>query len=181
MKRSRARVPVGWAVGGLVLYLAAPTLRSLLFGVPLVVLGEGLRVWASGHIDKTRSLATGGPYAHTRNPLYLGSVIMAVGLAIASASLWVGLLAVVYLAAFYPHVIQEEAAFLRQKFPEQYAAWESAVPLFRPRVLPGGPRSSRFSWSLVKQNREWRTAAALPVVMGLFYLRGLLRSFPPFS
>ena len=174
MKRSRVRVPVGWAVGGVVLYLADPTGWSLLLGVPLALLGEALRLWASGHIEKTRSLATGGPYAHTRNPLYLGSVIMAVGLAVASASLGVLLVASAYLVAFYPHVIREEAAFLRGKFPEDYAVWEQAVPLFRPRLFPAGPRASRFSWQRVRQNREWRTALALPVLVGLFYLRGLL-------
>jgi len=68
---SRYRVPAGWVVGVLVVALARPTPSSLLLGLPLAVLGESLRIWASGHIEKTKTLATGGPYAHSRNPLYV--------------------------------------------------------------------------------------------------------------
>ena len=70
----------------------------------------------------------------------------------------------VYFLAFYPSVMREEAAFLARKFPDEYAAWAPAVPLFWPRLSPGGPRSSRFEWARVRVNREWRTAAALPLV-----------------
>ena len=76
---SRYRVPVGWLVGVAVVVLARPTPLSLALGLPLVVLGEAVRVWASGHIEKTKSLATGGPYAHSRNPLYVGSLLLALG------------------------------------------------------------------------------------------------------
>lgn len=171
---SRLRVSLGWALGLVVLYLARPTARSLALGLPLVALGEVVRLWASGHIEKTQVLATGGPYAHSRNPLYVGSVLLALGLALAAASLWVAGAVVVYFAAFYPSVMREEAEFLRRKFPAEYGAWEAAVPVFVPRVTPGGPRRSRFSWSRVCANKEWRTALALPAVAALLYLRGLL-------
>ncbi len=168
---SRLRVPVGWIAGIAAFVLARPTARSLLIGLFLAVLGEALRLWAAGHIDKTRSLATGGPYAHTRNPLYLGSVIMAAGVAVAAASPWVALAAAVYLLSFYPSVIREEALFLSGKFGTAYAEWAAAVPLFRPRLRPAGPRASRFHSSRVRKNREWRTALALPLVAALLYLR----------
>lgn len=171
---SRLRVSLGWALGLVVLYLARPTARSLALGLPLVALGEVVRLWASGHIEKTQVLATGGPYAHSRNPLYVGSVLLALGLALAAASLWVAGAVVVYFAAFYPSVMREEAEFLRRKFAAEYGAWEAAVPVFVPRVTPGGPRRSRFSWSRVCANKEWRTALALPAVAALLYLRGLL-------
>jgi protein-S-isoprenylcysteine O-methyltransferase Ste14 len=170
---SRLRVSLGWALGILVLYLARPTPRSLAFGLPLVAVGEIVRLWASGHIEKTQVLATGGPYAHTRNPLYVGSVLLALGLAVAAASLWVAAAVIGYFAAFYPAVMREEASFLRRKFPEDYAAWEAAVPTFLPRLTPGGPRRSRFSWPRVRANKEWRTALALPLVAGLLWARGL--------
>jgi protein-S-isoprenylcysteine O-methyltransferase Ste14 len=169
---SRYRVAFGWLLGVLVIVLAGPTLRSILLGLPLVVLGETVRLWASGHIEKTKSLATGGPYAHSRNPLYVGSVLLALGVAVACASPWVVLAVLLYFLAFYPSVMREEAGFLQGKFPE-YADWAAAVPLFWPRLLPGGPRTSRFEWARVRVNREWRTAAALPLVAALLYARTL--------
>lgn len=159
---SRYRVPAGWLVGLLVVVLARPTPGSLLLGLPLACAGEALRLWASGHIEKTRSLATGGPYAHSRNPLYAGSLLIALGVAVACASPWVVLAVGAYWVAFYPAVVREEAAYLAAKFEAEYVAWAAAVPLFWPRLAPGGPRSSRFEWARVRMNREWRTALALP-------------------
>lgn len=164
---SRHRVPFGWLVGAALAVLAQPTSRSLLWALPLAVAGEAIRLWASGHIEKTRRLATGGPYAHSRNPLYLGSLLIALAAAVASASPWVALAVAAYFAAFYPAVIREEAAFLAAKFPQEYAAWAAAVPLALPRLRPGGPRASRFEWARVQANREWRTALALPLVAAL--------------
>ena len=171
---SRYRVAAGWAVGLLVLALARPTPLSLLLGLPLALAGEAIRVWASGHIEKTKWLATGGPYAHSRNPLYVGSLLIALGVAVACASPWVGLAVALYFTAFYPAVMREEAAFLVKKFPE-YGTWAAAVPLFLPRLTPGGPRCSRFEWARVRVNREWRTAAALPLVAALLAALRLLR------
>lgn len=170
---SRLRVPAGYAAGALVLLLSRPSLASVLIGLPLAFAGEALRLWASGHIEKTRNLATGGPYAHTRNPLYLGSLLMALGLAVASASVWVMAVVVAYSAAFYPRVMREEAAFLRTKFPQEYEAWAREVRLFLPRLVPGGPRGSRFAWSRVRANREWWTALGLPAAIALLYGRSL--------
>lgn len=171
MRLSRARVPAGWALGALLLALSRPSADSLLVGMLVALPGELLRLWAAGHIDKTRSLATGGPYAHTRNPLYLGSLWLALGIAIASASAWVLLAVCAYFLAFYPAVMKEEAEFLRARFPE-YARWAHEVPLFLPRLTPGGPRASRFAWAQVRANREWRTALALPLLAALVWARG---------
>jgi protein-S-isoprenylcysteine O-methyltransferase Ste14 len=166
---SRYRVTVGWLVGLLVLALARPSLVSLLAALPLALAGEVVRLWASGHIEKTKCLATGGPYAHSRNPLYLGSLLIAFGVAIACWNLWVLLAVAVYFLAFYPSVMREEAAFLAGKFPAAYAEWAAAVPLFWPRPTPGGQCSSRFDWARVRTNREWRTAAALPLLAALLF------------
>jgi protein-S-isoprenylcysteine O-methyltransferase Ste14 len=172
---SRYRVPAGWLLGLAVFLLAGP--RPLAFlgaGLVLALIGEGVRLWASGHIDKTRALATGGPYAHTRNPLYFGSLLIGLGVVVAASSPWAVGLVSLYFAAFYPRVMREEARFLKEKFPAEYAAWAPAVPFFLPRLTPGGPRASRFEWKRVAANREWRTAAALPVVVALLCLRGLV-------
>jgi protein-S-isoprenylcysteine O-methyltransferase Ste14 len=162
-------------VGLLVFALARPTPASLLLGLPLAALGEAIRIWASGHIEKTKRLATGGPYAHTRNPLYVGSLAMGLGVAVACASPWVVLAVAAYFLAFYPSVMREEEAFLAAKFEEEHVAWAAAVPLFWPRLTPGGARSSRFEWARVRVNREWRTAAALPLLAALFFALPHLR------
>jgi len=171
---SRYRVPVGWLVGLAVLALARPTPLSMALGVPLVLAGEAVRIWASGHIEKTQKLATGGPYAHCRHPLYVGSLLLAFGVGVASASPWVVLAVAAYFLAFFPSVMREETDFIAKKFPEEFSAWSAEVPPFCPRPTPGGPRSSRFEWSRVGLNREWRTVAALPAVAILLYARTLL-------
>jgi protein-S-isoprenylcysteine O-methyltransferase Ste14 len=170
---SRLRVPLGYLTGVAVLALARPVPLLVVVGLVLAAAGEGIRLWASGHIEKGRALATGGPYAHTRNPLYLGSIVMALGAAVASASPWVVLAVCVYLVAFYPSVVRSEAAFLRSRFPAEYEEWSRAVPLFLPRLTPGGPRLSAFDWKRVRQNREWRAAAAVPAIAFFFYVRSL--------
>jgi protein-S-isoprenylcysteine O-methyltransferase Ste14 len=166
---SRYRVPAGWLVGLVVVVLARPTTWSLLLGLPFACAGEALRVWASGHIEKTKRPATGGPYAHSRNPLYVGSLLIALGVAAACASPWVVLAVAAYFLAFYPTVMREEAAFLEQKFAGDYATWAAAVPLFWPRVVSAGPRASRFDWARVRLNKEWRTAAALPFLAAVLF------------
>jgi protein-S-isoprenylcysteine O-methyltransferase Ste14 len=176
MKPSRVRVAFGYALAAVVLASARPSQRSLLLALPFAALGEAIRVWASGHIQKTQALATGGPYAHTRHPLYLGSALLALSAGVASASPLAVAALLAYFAVFYPAVVAEEQAFLRARFPAEYAAWETRVPLFLPRLLPAGPRGSRFSWERVGKNREWRTALALPLVFALLWAR--LHYFP---
>ncbi len=171
---SRYRVPAGWLVGLAVLVLARPTPLSMALGAPLVLAGEAIRIWASGHIEKTQKLATGGPYAHCRHPLYVGSALLALGVGVASSSPWVVLAVAAYFLAFFPSVMREETDFIEKKFPQEFAAWSAEVPPFWPRLAPGGPRSSRFEWSRVSLNREWRTVLALPVVAVLLYTRTLL-------
>jgi len=173
VRLSAKRVPVGYAVGAAVLLLARPRPGWLPVAALLLAAGEVVRLWASGHIEKTERLATGGPYAHTRNPLYVGSLLLALGAGTAVASPWAVLLIALYFAIFYPAVVKEEAAFLRQRFGAEYAELERAVPLFLPRLTPGGPRRSRFAWSRVRRNREWHTAAALPLLFAALALWAL--------
>src|SRR6185295_9425999 len=133
---SRLRVPFGYLLGILVVALARPTPTSLVAGALLAVAGEALRLWASGHIEKTRALATGGPYAHTRNPLYLGSLLLGLGVAVASASPVRLALVALYFLAFSPAAMRADAAFLRQRSSEAYEGWARDVPLFLPRHTP---------------------------------------------
>ena len=171
---SRLRVPAGYVIAVIVLGIARPRPDWLALALVCVVLGEAIRVWASGHIEKTRRLATGGPYAQTRNPLYVGSLLIAVGVALVSGHVAAVAAIAVYFAAFYPAVMKEEERFLREKFEDEYTAWADSVPMFIPRLTPGGPRTSRFSWSRVSMNREWRSVATIPIVVGMLYARAVL-------
>jgi hypothetical protein len=177
---AKLRVAVARSLGFAMLLLVKPTPGSLLLAAPVALLGEGLRVWASGHIEKQRSLATGGPYAYTRNPLYLGNLFLVAGAVVASASPWVALVAVVYVAAFYPGNLKQEARFLAGKFGDDYAAWAAEVPLLLPRLTPAGPRATSFSWSRVLANREWEAALIVPgtavLLLGVYWLRQFIAS-----
>lgn len=164
MSLSRIRVRSGYTAGALALYFAEPTRDALIAGGALALLGELIRLWASGHIRKTLRLATGGPYAHTRNPLYLGSVLMALGLLVAARHPIAVTAGLAYLLVFYPVIIREEARFLRGKFGDAYREWARQVPLFFPRLVPGGPRDSKFEMSTLLSNHEWKSVLGLAVL-----------------
>ena len=110
-----------------------PPWRSLAFGAILIVPGLLIRALASGHVRKNEALATSGPYAYTRNPLYLGSLLIGVGFAVAARSWWVGVALVVMFFAIYLPVIRDEEAFLRQKFPE-FEEYARRVPRMFPKT-----------------------------------------------
>jgi protein-S-isoprenylcysteine O-methyltransferase Ste14 len=114
----RIRVPLGFVFAVLYFWLARPTWRFLAFGAVLIVPGLLIRALASGHVRKNEALATSGPYAYTRNPLYLGSVLIGIGFAVGARSWWVGALLVVMFFAIYVPVIRGEEKFLKEKFPE---------------------------------------------------------------
>jgi protein-S-isoprenylcysteine O-methyltransferase Ste14 len=170
----RWRVPAAFLVGALTLVLAKPTAMSLLVALTLIAPGLGLRLWASGHIEKTRQLATGGPYRHTQHPLYLGSFLIALGVAVAAAHVWVLLAVGAYLLAFFPYVMRNEQEFLHKRFGAEYELWAAEVPAFFPRLLPAGPRSTRFEWRRVLSNHEWQVCLAPPAVLALLYLKDFL-------
>lgn len=147
-------------VAVLLIVMACPTPLLLVVGAVLVLLGEAGRMWASGHIDKNAELATAGPYAHTRNPLYVANLVLLIGFCVMSGVLWVAALALIAFAMIYRPVIREEAIHMDKLFGEDYRRWSTEVPLFFPRLSPAPHRRGRFSWSLVIQHREHRNAAA---------------------
>ena len=164
MSLSRVRVRAGYTAGALALFFAEPTRESLIAGGALAILGELIRIWASGHIEKTMRLATGGPYAHTRNPLYVGSVLMALGLLVAARHPISVVAGLAYLVVFYPVIVREEAKFLRAKFPDEYHDWAKRVPIFFPRLFPAGPRDSKFQSGRLVANHEWRSVLGLALL-----------------
>src|ERR1700683_5478021 len=119
----RIRVPLGFLFAVLYFWLAHPSWRSMMLGALVIIPGLLIRALASGHVRKNEALATSGPYAYTRNPLYLGSLLMGLGFCVAARNWSVGVALIVMFLAIYLPVIRDEEAFLRRTFPEfeQYA------------------------------------------------------------
>jgi len=174
----RIRVPLGFLFAVFYFWLARPTWRSMALGAVVVVPGLVIRALASGHVRKNESLATSGPYAYTRNPLYLGSLLVGVGFCIAARSLWVGAALVVMFFAIYVPVIRDEEAFLRRTFPE-FEEYARRVPRMLPRITPHSSNekeaSAGFSLDLYLKHREYNALlgavgmmAALIVKMTFF-------------
>jgi protein-S-isoprenylcysteine O-methyltransferase Ste14 len=144
-----------------------PSTRSLWIGGAVAGLGAAMRVWAAGHIEKGKALAEGGPYGFTRNPLYLGSFIMAFGVLLAGQGYWLLLpFCVFFLAVYYP-VMKAEERELLQQYGNRFTEYAGTVPLFVPRFATRSSATSSFSWSRVRRNGEHRTLAAL-LLIGIF-------------
>ncbi len=154
---ARLRVTAGFALVAAFAWFSRPTAESLAIGLAISILGLGLRAWAAGSLYKDRDLATAGPYAFTRNPLYLGTLVVAAGLAVASRSVGLGVLfAAVFLLVYLP-AIQLEQQHLRDIFPG-YAAYAKRVPMLLPRLTPAGAASNPFTWAQYRKNREYQAA-----------------------
>jgi protein-S-isoprenylcysteine O-methyltransferase Ste14 len=153
----RIRVPLGFVFAALFLWLAHPTPLFLAASLILVVPGLLLRGYASGYVKKNAELTTTGPYAHTRNPLYLGSILIAFGFALASRSLWIAIILTALFLIIYLPVIRAEERYLRSVFPgfDEYA---THVPRLLPRLTPAPsqrPISAGFSSGLYRKHREY--------------------------
>lgn len=179
----RLRVPLGFVTAGVFFVFARPSGRSLLWSLPVVLPGLALRAYAAGYVKKNAELTRTGPYAHTRNPLYLGSVLIAFGFAVAAGRIWLGvLLVVLFLAIYWPTILSEEA-YLRGVFPE-FDAYAAAVPRLWPRLTParlaapvgsGGRDASlglgRFSPQRYSHHREYNALMGAGALYAALLLR----------
>jgi len=162
-------------VGIAAFWFARPQLKWLLCGVGIAICGLLLRGYAAGHLRKHKQLAVSGPYAFTRNPLYLGSVLLAAGFSVASHS-WIStLLLSAYLAIFYPVVIRREQAELKTLYGDAFVEYASQVPAFWPRLSLAQASTERFSWPLYRKNREYEAAIGLAVAMAILWVLMLWR------
>jgi len=166
----RIRVPLGFVTAGLYLFelwKQAPRPAAIAWSLALVLPGVWLRGYAAGYVKKNRELTQTGPYAHTRNPLYLGSMLIAAGFAVALLSWPVALVLAVGFAAIYVPVVASEERFLRATFPE-FGAYCRRVPRLIPRLTPARDEtgSGSFSFSLYFKHREYNAA----IGAGLLYL-----------
>jgi protein-S-isoprenylcysteine O-methyltransferase Ste14 len=165
---ARLRVPSGFLLVAIFAWLSHPTATSLAIGLPVSVAGLLLRGWAAGCLAKNMQLATGGPYAYTRNPLYIGTLLVAAGLVLAARNPLLAILfALVFLCVYLP-VIQLEEQHLRRLFPD-YAAYAGEVPALVPRLSARGRDGTQgFRWSLYMKNQEYQ--AALGFAAGALFL-----------
>jgi protein-S-isoprenylcysteine O-methyltransferase Ste14 len=173
----RIRVPLGFVFAVLYFWLARPTWRFLAFGAVLIVPGLLIRALASVHVRKNEALATSGPYAYTRNPLYLGSLLIGIGFAVGARSWWVGALLVVMFFAIYVPVIRGEEKFLKEKFPE-FEEYARRVPRMLPRFNSSrsGEDGGGFSMELYLKHREWNALLGSVLLTGALILK--MKFFP---
>lgn len=169
----RWRVPFGFICAALFILLAQPRPITLLAGGVVSLLGVALRAWAAGHIRKNDRLATSGPYAFTRNPLYLGSFLIGLGFTIAAARWLLGVLFIALFLGIYFPVMRVEATTLQTLFGKSFERYGSQVPLFFPRLTPYHDQSggSRFDASLYLRYREYRAGLGLLIAWGALVLK----------
>ena len=170
----RWRVPLGFASAAAFMVLAKPNPTTLLMGAVVSLIGLAMRAWASGHIRKNDKLAMSGPYAYTRNPLYLGSFLVGLGFTIASGRWLLAILfAGLFLGIYFP-VMRVEASTLAKLFGRDYENYRHEVPLFFPRFTPFREAESgkvRFNGDLYMRYREYRAAVGLIAAWGLLLAR----------
>ena len=175
MPLTQIRVPLGFVIGAFVLYLATPSLRSIVTGLPLALFGLLFRGVAAGVIRKDHSLAVCGPYQISRNPLYFGSFLIAVGFSVMSRNLICAALLLIPFTIIYSIVIRQEESHLWDKFGKEYQKFKNEVPRFFPR---------RFSFLLFKffstrqyvSNREYNAAFGFAAASAILVVKYLLES-----
>lgn len=161
---ARWRVFLGFVFAAVALYLATPTPTTLMSGAIVSFAGELIRLWAAGHLEKSKEVTRSGPYQYTRHPLYFGSSLIGIGFAIAANHITVTVIVVAYLLLTLTAAMRSEEAHLREKFGDAYDAYveKRSTPMER-----------TFSWRRALHNREHHTVAGL--VAGLLVLAAKMR------
>ena len=159
---ARLRVALGFACAVLVFWLARPTATTIVAGLAVSAAGELFRIWAAGHLYKSREVTTSGPYRFVAHPLYVGSSVIGGGLAIASGRLSVAVIIAVYLLTTLTAAVRSEEAFLRRVFGDEYEEYRHTG------VVDTG---RRFSVARAMANREYRAVAGLVVAVLLLALK----------
>jgi len=170
-KAQKIRVPAGTVLGIIFLVLMHPSMRSLWIGALISMVGALLRLWAAGHIIKGRVLTRTGPYAFSRNPLYLGSFFMALGIIIGGQGYWLLLLFALFFLTLYIPVMRAEEQELLNGYGDEFVEYSKKVSLFFPRFRPPGYSVSGFLWSRVTRNREHRTIIGLILAEAVLVLK----------
>jgi protein-S-isoprenylcysteine O-methyltransferase Ste14 len=175
----RVRVPLGFVVAAIFLVFARPSGHTLAWSLLLVLPGLWLRGYAAGYVKKNAELTRTGPYAYTRNPLYLGSMGIAAGFAVAAGQVWLGMLLVVMFLAIYVPTILSEETFLRGAFPS-FDEYAKRVPRLLPRMTAArfedtDAGGGRFSAERYRHHREYNASMGAVAIYAALVLRMLLR------
>ncbi|MFL6373092.1 MAG: methyltransferase family protein [Pyrinomonadaceae bacterium] len=163
----RIRVPLGFIFAVVFVVFSRPTQLTLLVGGSIAVVGLVIRAWASGHIQKAKVLATSGPYAYTRNPLYLGSFILGVGFTIAAGVWWLAILFIALYLGIYLPVMRVEEEDISDIFGHDFEEYRRSVPLFIPRLTVWKPTGTKFDRALYFRYREYRASLGALIAMAL--------------
>lgn len=161
---ARTRVTAGFVVVAAFLWLARPNGESMVWGGLIALAGLLIRAWAAGHLRKNQQLATSGPYAYVRNPLYVGTLAAGVGFATAGAQWLIGAVLVAFFLLFYLPVVEEEENHLLQILPG-YEQYRSRVPKLLPRLTPAYRDGEPFDFALYWRNREYQALIGFGVVI----------------
>ncbi len=163
-KARRIRVPLGFAFAAFYVWRAHPNWISVIFGMVIASIGIALRALAAGHVKKNREVTMTGPYAYVRNPLYLGSIIIGVGFAVAARDIWIAIVLVVFFFAIYVPVIRGEQNYLREHFSE-YNDYTGRVPSLLPRTIWFKGATQGFSRDLYFRHREYNALLGAAAVL----------------
>jgi protein-S-isoprenylcysteine O-methyltransferase Ste14 len=159
---ARLRVPLGFLSAAIAFVLARPSWPSWIVGLAVALVGESLRLWAAGHIEKGKEITHSGPYRFVRHPLYVGSTMLGLGFAIAAHSVAVAALVALYLGVTLTAAVRTEEAALDEKFSGGYADYRAGRTQ---------AESRPFSWNRARANGEHRAVAGLAAVFVLLVLR----------
>ena len=170
----RWRVPLGFACAALFLFFARPSTWTLIIGGAVAAPGLLLRAWASGHLRKNEALATTGPYAYTRNPLYLGSFLIGLGFTIAAGQILLIVIFLVMILGIYLPVMRVESATLAELFGKRYVRYAKEVPLLFPRLSAYRKQhGTGFDRTLYLRYREYRAAIGMVIAWALLLLKAI--------
>lgn len=169
----RFRVPLGFLFAAIFLYFARPQFWTLIVGGIVAFIGILVRAWSSGHIHKNRELAVSGPYAHTRNPLYFGSLIIGLGFTIASGIWWFAPVFIVIFLGIYLPVMRAEAKELKHVFGDRFLEYSKCVPLFFPWFTSRKNVDEKFDFQLYLRYREYRAAFGWLFALAILVLKFL--------
>lgn len=163
----RIRVPLGFIFAAVFLIFAVPTPLTIAIGAGVSIVGLLIRAWASGHIRKAATLAVSGPYAFTRNPLYVGSLLMGLGFTVAAGVWWLAVLFVVLFIGIYLPVMRVEQDDMVTIFGQEFEEYRANVPMLIPRLTPWKSSSEKFDIGLYLQYREYRAALGVAGAIGV--------------
>ena len=176
LKKVNLKVLPVYLMGVILLVEARPSPDLLALGLPLITLGEGLRVWAAGHLRKNQEVTTSGPYAHVKNPLYLGTFLIMVGFCtVADQFILMAVGLTVFLAYYVPFKRRRESERLRQRFAQSWIDYDASVPDYWPRWTPYENRAEgRWSRQNFLKNSEHETLLVVVVCASWMFLKGLI-------